>query len=713
MTSIDPAHVKNIVLLGHAGSGKTTLAECMIFEAGLTTRRGTVEEKNTIADFYELEHERGNSVFSKLLHTEWRGYKINILDTPGYDDFVGEVLSALRVADTGVMVLNASFGVEVGNDIIWEYTEKFKTPMIFAVNKIDQDKADFDKTVAQAKDHFGRNVVVVQYPMNQGLEFNCIIDVLRMTMYRFPPDGGKPDKSAIPDAEKNKADRLHKELIEAIAENDEGLMEKYFDKGELDEDEMKTGLKKAMINHDLFPVFCVSAKKNMGSGRLMGFIDNVCPSANEMPPQKTRSGNQLLCDPNGPACIFIYKTISEPHIGETSYFKVYSGTVRAGMELVNESNGVTEKLNQLFVVEGEKRSNVQELQAGDIGATIKLKHTHVNNTLHIRGKNYELEPIEFPSSLMTIAIESTQKGDEEKLSLALHQVQEEDPTVKVEVSQELKQTLIHCQGELHLSVIKWKLEHIAKNLHVKFSKPRIPYRETIRKSVQSNYRHKKQSGGAGQFGEVYMQVEPYYEGMPDPKGLNIRGRDEYKLDWGGKLVFLNCIVGGAIDTRFLPSILKGVMEKMHEGPLTGSHVRDVRVSVYDGKMHAVDSNDISFKIAGLMAFKQAFQQADPQILEPYYQLTVLCPDDLTGGIISDLQTRRGVIEGMDTEGHFTKITARVPLAEMQDYSSSLRSITQGRAKFRLEFAEYASAPFEIQRRLIDEYHKSAKEELVS
>jgi len=713
MTSLDPAHVKNIVLLGHAGSGKTTLAECMLFEAGLTTRRGTVEERNTVADFYELEQERGNSIFSKLLHTEWRGYKINIIDTPGYDDFVGEVLSALRVADTGVMLLNASFGVEVGNDIIWEYTEKFRTPMIFAVNKIDQDKADFDRTIAQAKEHFGRNVVVVQYPLNQGLEFNAIIDLLRMTMYQFPPEGGKPKKLPIPDSEKEKADRLHKELIEAIAENDEGLMEKYFDKGELDEDEMKIGLKKAMINHDLFPVFCLSAKKNMGSGRLMGFIDNVCPSANEMPPQITKSGDKLLCDPNGPPCIFIYKTISEPHIGETSYFKVYSGTVRPGMELINESNGVTEKLNQLFIVEGGKRSNVTELQAGDIGATIKLKHTHVNNTLHSRGKNYELEPIEFPPALMTIAIESTQKGDEEKLSLALHQVQEEDPTVKVEVSQELKQTLIHCQGELHLSVIKWKLEHFAKNLHVKFSKPKIPYRETIRKSVQSNYRHKKQSGGAGQFGEVYMQVEPWYEGIADPKGLNVRGRDEYELDWGGKLVFLNCIVGGAIDTRFLPSILKGVMEKMQEGPLTGSHVRDVRVCVYDGKMHPVDSNDISFKIAGLMAFKQAFQQADPQILEPVYQLTVLCPDDLTGNIISDLQSRRGVIEGMDTEGHFTRISARVPLAEMQDYSSSLRSITQGRAKFKLEFAEYTPAPFDIQRKLIDEYNKTAKEELVS
>ncbi|MDP4216868.1 MAG: elongation factor G [Bacteroidota bacterium] len=707
MTSFDTSHVKNIVLLGHAGSGKTTLSECMLYEAGLTTRRGAIEERNTVSDFYELEQQRGNSIFSKLLHTEWRGYKINILDTPGYDDFAGEVVSALRVADTGVLLLNANFGVEVGADIIWEYTEKFKTPMLIAVNKLDQDKADFDKAVAEARDHFGPNVVTVQYPLNQGLAFDSIVDVLRMTMYRFPAEGGKPEKLPIPEEDREKADRLHKELIEAIAGNDEGLMEKYFDKGELDEDEMKQGLKSAMIKHELFPLFCVSAKKNMGSGRIMGFIDNVCPSPSEMPPQKTLSGALLPCDPNGPPCIFVYKTLSEAHIGDMSFFKVYSGTLKPGMELVNESNGVTERLNQLFILEGGKRTPVNELSAGDIGATIKLKHTHVNNTLHARGKNVELPPIEFPSPSLSVAIEPAQKGDEEKLSIALHQVQEEDPTVVVEVSQELKQTIIHCQGELHLSVIKWKLEHISKNLHVNFTKPRIPYRETIRRPVQSSYRHKKQSGGAGQFGEVYMQVEPWYEGMPDPKGMSVRGREEYPLDWGGKLVFLNCIVGGAIDTRFLPSILKGVMEKMHEGPLTGSYVRDVRVIVYDGKMHPVDSNDISFKIAGLMAFKQAFQQADPQVLEPIYTVTVLCPDDQTGGIISDLQTRRAIMEGMDTEGHFTKVIARVPLAEMYDYSSSLRSITQGRAKFRMQFFEYAPVPFDLQRRLIDEYSKTS------
>jgi elongation factor G len=705
MTSFDTSHVKNIVLLGHAGSGKTTLSECMLYEAGLTTRRGTIEEKNTISDFYELEQQRGNSIFSKLLHTQWKGYKINIMDTPGYDDFAGDVLAALRVADTGVLLLNANFGVEVGADIIWEYTTRFRTPMVLAVNKLDQDKADFDGTVSQARDHFGPNVVVIQYPLNQGLGFNTIVDVLQMTQYRFPMEGGKPEKLPIQESEKAKADQLHKELIEAIAGNDETLMEKYFDQGNLDEDELRQGLKKAMINHDLFPLFCLSAKKNMGSGRLMGFIDNICPGPAEMPPQITLSGAPLPCDPNGPPCLFVYKVLSENHIGEMSFFKVYSGTIKPGMELVNGATGGMEKINQLFVVEGSKRIPVNELSAGDIGATIKLKHTHVNNTLHAPGKDLELPPIEFPSPLMSIAVESALKGEEEKLAAAIRQVCEEDPTVLLEMSQELNQTLIHCQGELHLTVIKWKLEHFSKNLRASFSRPRIPYRETIRKPVQSSYRHKKQSGGAGQFGEVSMQIEPWFEGMPDPKGLSIRGREEFQLGWGGKLVFLNCIVGGAIDQRFLPSILKGVMDKMHEGPLTGSHVRDVRVIVYDGKMHPVDSNDISFKIAGMMAFKQAFQQADPQLLEPVYTVTVLCPDDQTGGIISDLQTRRAIMEGMDTEGHFTRIIARVPVAEMHDYSSALRSLTQGRAKFRMKFQEYAPTPTDIQRRLIDEYHK--------
>ncbi|HEU4576095.1 MAG TPA: elongation factor G [Chitinophagaceae bacterium] len=711
MAEFDTSHVKNIVLLGHAGSGKTTLAECMLFEAGLINRRGSITDRNTVGDYHELEQERGNSIFSKLMHTRWRGYKINILDTPGYDDFAGEVISALRVADTGVMLLNAGMGVEVGTDIIWEYTEKFKTPMIFAVNKLDDDQADFDKTVREAKAHFGSNVVVVQYPRQTGAGFHEIIDVLRMTMYKFLDAGGKPEKLPIPDEERARADALHKELIEAIASNDETLMEKYFDKGELDEDEMKLGMKKAMINHDLFPLFCLSAERNMGSGRLMGFIDNVCPSANEMPPQVTKNGEALPCEANGPACIFIYKTVSEPHVGELSFFKVYSGIVKNGMELENETTGVAEKLNQLFLVEGNKRTNTNELVAGDIGATLKLKNTHVNNTLHAKGRNDELHPIAFPSPNMTVAIETVKKGEEEKLSQALHQLKEEDPTMIVEYSPELKQTLIHCQGDMHLAVAKWKIENLFK-LDVKFTRPRIPYRETIRKMADANYRHKKQSGGAGQFAEVFMRIEPWYEGMPDPNGLTVRGRETFDLDWGGKLVYYNCIVGGAIDARFMPSILKGVMEKMQTGPLTGSYVRDVRVCVYDGKMHPVDSNDISFKIAGLQAFRQAFQQADPQLLEPVYTVEVLCPDDLTGAVMGELQSRRAIVEGIDTEGHFQKVLAKVPLAEMDGYSSSLRSITQGRAKFKMRFHEYVPVPFDVQRRLVDEYSKTVREELV-
>lgn len=707
----DTSHVKNIVLLGHAGSGKTTLAECFLFEAGLISRRGSIAEKNTVGDYHELEQERGNSIFSKLMHTKWRGYKINIIDTPGYDDFVGEVLSALRVADTGIMLLNAAMGVEVGTDVIWQYTEQFKTPMIFAVNHLDDEKADFDNTVKEAKHHFGNNVTVIQYPLQQGEGFHGIVDVLRMTMYKFKDAGGKPEKLAIPPEEREKADLLHKELIEAVAGNDETLMEKYFEKGELDEDEIKTGMKKAMINHDLFPLFCLSAERNMGSGRLMGFIDNVCPSANEMPPQVSVRGEDIACDAAKPVCAFIYKAISEPHVGELSFMKVFSGTLKSGMDLINETTGVSEKLNQLFVMEGNKRTNIGELSAGDIGATLKLKNTHVNNTLHEKNMNYELTPIEFPAPNMSIAISTLRKGEEEKLSAALHQLREEDPTLTVKVSSELKQTIIYCQGDMHLAVIKWKLQHQYK-VDVVFEAPKIPYRETIRTAAEAVYRHKKQSGGAGQFGEVHMRIEPWYEGMPEPSGLNVRGRDIQQLPWGGKLVFYNCIVGGAIDQRFLPSVLKGVMEKMQEGPLTGSYVRDIRVSVFDGRMHPVDSNDISFKIAGLMAFKNAFQLAAPQLLEPIYQVDVLCPEDLTGAVMGDLQTRRALVEGIDAERNFTRVIAKVPLAEMNDYSSSLRSITQGRAKFKMQFHEYAVVPFETQRKLTEQYNKVAKEEMV-
>ncbi len=617
---------------------------------------------------------------------------------------MGEVLAALRVANTGVMLLNGSGGVEVGADIIWEYTERFRTSMIFAVNKLDEVSADFDRTVQQAKAHFGNKVCVVQYPRQVGAGFHEIIDVLRMTLYKFKDEGGKPLKLPIPDDEKAKAAVLHQELVEAIASNDETLMEHYFDRGELEEDELKEGMKKAMISHDIFPLFCLSAQRNMGSGRLMGFIDAVCPSANELPPQQTKSGSLVPCVAHGPVSLFVYKTITEPHVGDLSFFKVFSGMVRAGMELVNSSNNTVEKLNQLFLMEGNKRSPVQELAAGDIGATLKLRNTHVNNTLHLKGQHIELAPIVFPPPNMTVSIEAMNKGEEEKLAQALHQLREEDPTLLVEVSAELKQTLLHCQGDMHLAAARWKIEHHQK-IAVQFGRPRIPYRETIRRMAEAQYRHKKQSGGSGQFGEVHLRIEPYYDDMPEPPGLTVRHVESIDLPWGGKLVYCNCIVGGAIDNRFMPSVLKGVMEKMQEGPLTGSYVQDVRVSVFDGKMHPVDSNDISFKIAGAMAFKEAFGAADPQLLEPINRVEVLCPEDLTGTIMGDIQTRRGILEGIDIEGSFQKISTLVPLAELHDFSASLRSLSQGRAKFTMRHNSYSPVSKEVQQKLSETYRK--------
>lgn len=704
MKTYDEKHIKNVVLIGAAKSGKTTLAEDMLFEAGIIPKRGSVEERNTVSDYHEVEHARGNSVYATTLHTEWRDYKINIIDTPGLEDFMGEVASSIRVCDTAVMVLHAYNGVEVGTELIWDYVDRYRKPTILAVNQLDHENANYPQVLEQARRFFGTAVTVMQYPVNQGPGFNAIIDLLKMTMYRFPAGGGKPEKLPIPDDEKAQADEWHNALVEKAAENDDALMELFFEKGSLDEDELRQGLKIGMMKHHVFPLFCLSALHNMGSGRLMGFIDNVAPSAVEMPPEMTDDGREVPCDPAGPTCLFIYKTLLEPHIGKLSFFKVMSGEVKAGQELYNEKGSTSERLNQLFIADGKNRQQVDRLRSGDIGCTLKLKNTFTNHTLNDAKTTVQIDPIHFPPPRVRTAIVARNKSDDEKLSEVLNEIHMEDPTLEVEYNRELKQVILHGQGELHLAVTKWRLEHVY-NMQVDYLPARIPYRETIQKPAMANYRHKKQSGGAGQFGEVFMKIEPWFEGMPANKEFPVRDTEEIALSWGGKLVFNNCIVGGAIDTRFLPSILKGVMEKMNEGPLTGSYVRDVRVSVYDGKMHPVDSNDISFKIAGMMAFREAFHQAAPQLLEPVYDLEASAPDVMMGDIMSELQSHRSIITGMDSGNARQVIKARTPQAELDHLFAALRNVTQGKAKVTATFAEYAPVPSEVQKKLTEDYKK--------
>lgn len=702
MKVFDDKHIKNIVLLGSHGCGKTTLAETMLFEAGLIDRRGRVEDRNTVSDFHELEHERGSSVYSTVLHTEWRNYKINIIDTPGLDDLVGETIPALRVADTCVLLLNAHHGVEVGTDLIWEHMQRYDRPVIIAVNQLDHPNADHDATVAQAKEHFGSSVTVMQYPVETGDGFHRIIDLLKMTMYVFKDGGGKPEKQPIPEAELPRAEALHKELVEKAAENDETLMEHYFEKGELDEDEMRKGLKQGMMKRTCFPVFCLSASRNMGSGRLMGFIDNVAPCALEMPAEDLVGGGKLECRSEGPAVIFTYKTMIEPKTGHITLFKVMSGEVREGMDLMNDNTGTTERINQLFIMEGRERKPVEKLMAGDLGGTIKLKDTATAHTLHAPGKSIKLQPIAFPEPRLRQVIKAKDQKLEEKLHAALLEIQKEDPTIALQYMRETSQQVIGCQGELHLNLLKWKLSHHYK-VEAEFSAPRIPYRETIRKPASAMHRHKKQTGGAGQFGEVHLKIEPWYEGMPEPIGHSVRGKEEHELSTGGKLVFYNCIVGGVIDNKFMPSILKGVMEKMEKGPLTGSPARDIRVIVHDGKMHPVDSNDISFKIAGMMAFREAFKQADPQLMEPVQEIEVRVPADLMGDVMTDLQGRRSIVMGVDSQGRYQIIKAHTPLAELDRYSTTLRSLTQGRGTYSERFLQYQPVTADLQHKLVSSH----------
>lgn len=710
--------IKNIALLGNDGSGKTTLTESLLYEAGVIQRRGRITQKNTVSDYFPVEQEYGYSVFSTVYHVEWNNKKLNIIDCPGSDDFVGSALTALNVTDTAVLLLNGQYGPEVGTQNHFRYTEKLKKPVIFLVNQLDSEKCNYENCLERLQDIYGSKVVPIQYPLNEGPDFNSLIDVLLMKKYSWGPEGGAPTIEDIPAEEMDKAMELHKALVEAAAENDEGLMDKFFETETLTEDEMREGIRKGLITRSIFPVFCVCAGKCMGVRRLMEFLGNVVPFVDEMPKVHNTRGEEVAVDVNGPESVYFFKTGVEPHIGEVQYFKVMSGSIKPGDDLSNADRGSKERIGQIYVCAGANRVPVDELKAGDIGCAVKLKDVKTGNTLNGKDCENRFDFVKYPNPKFSRAIKAKNESETEKLMAALTRMRQEDPTWVVEQSKELRQVIVHGQGEFHLRTLKWRLENNEK-IQVEYIEPKIPYRETITKSAQAEYRHKKQSGGAGQFGEVHLIVEPYADGMPDPTTyklngqdvkINIKSREEVNLEWGGKLVFINTVVGGAIDMRFMPAILKGVMEKMERGPLTGSYARDVRVIVYDGKMHPVDSNELSFMLAARNAFSEAFKNAGPKILEPIYDLEVYVPADYMGDVMSDLQGRRALIMGMDSENGYQKLQAKIPLKELASYSIALSSITGGRASFTTKFASYELVPNDIQQKLIAEHEAEEKDE---
>lgn len=701
--------IKNVALIGGAKSGKTTLAEAMLFEGKVIDRKGSVDDKNTVSDYYDIEIQKQNSVYSTLMYTEFDGKKINIIDTPGFSDYVGEVNSSLSVVETAVLVANTHVGVDATTENAWRQAEKYDSPVLFVANQLDHEKANFESTVTKLKEFFGDKVTVTQYPVNAGEDFDSIIDLILMKMLKFPKGGGKCEVVDIPDSEKDTAEELSLALIENAAEGSEDLMEKYFENDTLSLEEMREGIRLGMRSRAIFPVFCTSAKTGIGVNRLLDFINHSCPAPSGGS-RKTTDGTEFSCKSDDPTILAVFKTSVETHMGEVSYFKVYGGSVKEGMDVINSRNNNKERLSQLMVVAGKKRDKVAEVHAGDIATAIKLKDTKTNDTL-VDPKSSELkfDPIPFPEPVTTTAVKAKSSTDDEKMGSILNDMHKTDPTILVEHSRELRQIILKGQGELHLNTIKWYFDNV-HNIEIEYFAPKIPYRETITKPARADYRHKKQSGGSGQFGEVYMFVQPYSENMPKPTDFPVRGTEEHELPWGGKLIFNNCIVGGAIDARFMPAILKGVMERMEQGPLTGSYARDISVYIYDGKMHPVDSNEISFKLAGRHAFSTAFKNAGPKIMEPIYDIAIRVPEDMMGAVMTDIQGRRAMIMGMDSDGVYQIIKAKVPLAEMHRYSTSLSSLTSGRGTFSMTYDEYQQVPMDVQDKLLKEYEESLNED---
>ena len=717
MKTYQTKEIKNIALLGSDGAGKTTLTEALLFESGIISRRGRITQKNTVSDYLPVEQEYGYSVFATPFHCEWNGKKLNIIDCPGSDDFAGAALTAMGVTDTTILLINGAAGPEVATQNHFRLTEKMQKPVIFLVNRLDEE-FDYDHLLEQLQNIYGSKVVPVQYPIKTGPDFNAVIDVLLMKKYSWKPEGGAPIIEDIPADQMDKAMEMHKALVEAAAEHDETLMEKFFETEELSEDEMRDGIRAGLASRGMFPVFCVCAGKDMGVRRLMEFLGNVVPFVDQMPAAHNTRGEEVKCDVNGPTSLYFFKTAVEPHIGEVQYFKVMSGVVREGDDLTNADRGSKERIAQLFVCAGANRTKVSELVAGDIGCSVKLKDVKTGNTLNGKDCDNRFAFIKYPEPKYIRAIRAANEAETEKMMNVLQRMSQEDPTWMVEQSKELRQILVKGQGEFHLRTLKWRMENNDK-IQIVYDEPRIPYRETITKAARADYRHKKQSGGAGQFGEVHLIIEPYADGQPVSEvyrfggqefRINAKSEEVIDLEWGGKLVFINSVVGGAIDARFMPAILKGIMSKMEQGPLTGSYARDVRVIVYDGKMHPVDSNELSFMLAGRNAFSMAFKEAGPKLLEPIYDVDVFVPSDKMGDVMSDLQGRRGMIMGMTSESGYEKLSAKVPLKEMSSYSTSLSSITGGRASFVMKFASYELVPADVQQKLQKEFEESQKDQ---
>ena len=694
--------IKNVVLLGSSKSGKTTLSEAMLYEGKVIDRRGTVEDKNTVSDNDELEKVNQRSIYATPLYAEFMGKKVNIIDAPGSDDFVGGAISAFRVCENGILVVNAQQGVEVGTSSWIRSADKHKIPLIVAVNQLDGEKADWETTIAALKEELGRKMIIVQFPIATGAGFNGFIDVLTNKYYNFKDANGTREDLDIPADFADQAEMTRQELIEKAAEFDDSLMEKFFEEGTLSEDDIRKGLSLGIRNCEVTPVFCVSAKKDIGVKRLLEFTKNVALSPD--------------VDDTKPASLFIYKNMLEPHLGEVSYFKVMSGVITPGIDLEDPETSNKERFSAIYAVAGTRKEPVDSLRAGDFGCVVKLKNGKSNTTLSAIGSGIIQEKIVYPAPKFRCAIKAKVQQDEQKLGDALKKISSQDPTVVVEYSKELRQTILSGNGEQHINIVKTRLVN-EYGVQVELFAPKVPYRETITKVATAQYRHKKQSGGAGQFGEVHLLVCPA-EGELNTKFkidgketiLNVKTSEVTDLEWGGKLEFYNCVVGGAIDLGFMPAILKGIKERMVEGPLTGSYARDIRVFVYDGKMHPVDSKEIAFIIAGRNAFKEAFRNAGPKILEPIYNVEVMTPGEYQGAVMSDIQNRRGILGDLGSDKGFSILKARIPLAELYRYSTTLSSLTSGSATFTMEFADYQPVPGDVQTKLLAEYEAQDKEE---